>query len=241
MSKKQINFVDDNDFLGRMRLLTDNDMFNDLRKASDNFNADFTDALSWGQLKSKRWLVDEVIKTHCELRTVFVLGGWYGTLSAMLFNAMARRPHILKIHYIRSFDLDETCIPIADAVCNTQVQNNWQFKAICEDMHNINYDSHSWSCWSEKNQRMSYPITDVPNTIINTSCEHIDNFGDWYAKMPKGKLLVLQNNNYSELEEHVNCVNSVEEFAEQTPMKDVFFAGELDLGKYTRYMRIGYK
>ena len=31
-----------------MALLTGDTMFNDLRKASDNFDADFTDALSWG-------------------------------------------------------------------------------------------------------------------------------------------------------------------------------------------------
>jgi len=233
LNKKQINFVDDNDLFGRIGLLTGDTLFNDLRKASDNLNADFTDALSWGQLKSKRWLVDELVRTGEELRTVFVLGGWYGTLSAMLFNTN------MVIHYIRSFDIDEGCQPIADAVNNTHVQNNWRFKAVIEDMHNINYDAHTWSCWSTKNNRLSFPTTDRPNTIINTSCEHIENFSEWYAKMPKGKLLVLQNNNYSELEEHINCVNSVEEFAEQTPMKNVLFSGELDVGKYKRYMRIG--
>ena len=52
MSKKHIKFIDDNDLLGRMALLTGDTMFNDLRKASDNYDADFTDALSWGQLKA---------------------------------------------------------------------------------------------------------------------------------------------------------------------------------------------
>ena len=42
MSKKHIKFIDDNDLFGRMSLLTNDTMFNDLRKASDNFNADFT-------------------------------------------------------------------------------------------------------------------------------------------------------------------------------------------------------
>ena len=210
-------------------------MFNDLRKASDNFNADFTDALSWGQLKSKRWLVNELEKTGKELRTVFVVGGWYGTLSAMLFNSN------MVIHYIRSFDIDEKCQTIADAVNNSYVQNDWQFKAITDDMFNINYDAHTWSCWSVKNNRNSFPVTDRPTTIINTSCEHINNFQKWYNLIPKGKLVVLQNNDYesADIPEHVNCVKNLEQFAEQTPMQEVLYEGILKLNKYKRYMRIG--
>ena len=233
--KQQINFVDDNDFLGRMLLLTGNTMFHDLRNASDNCNADFTDALSWGQLKSKRWLVDELTKCNVELRTVFILGGLYGTLASMLFNSD------MVIHYIRSFDLDENCQPIADKVNNTQVQNNWRFKAITEDMFNINYDAHTWSTWSAKNNRNSFPITDRPDTIINTSCEHINDFDNWYDMIPKGKLLILQNNNYFDLPEHVNCVDSLNTFAKQTPMYEVLFEGTLELTKYKRYMKIGYR
>jgi hypothetical protein len=199
------------------------------------------------------------------LGNIFIVGGWYGLLASMLSHRAVRKsyqgddniktgygltiadrggvarqwPRRLKIYNIRSFDINPECEKIADSVNGNWVKMNWQFKAITEDMHNINYEGHTWSAWSSSNNRMSHPVTEEPDTIINTSCEHIENFSDWYAKMPKGKLLVLQNNNYSELEEHVNCVNSVEEFAEQTPMKDVFFAGELDVGKYKRYMRIG--
>ena len=235
MNKQQVNFIDDNDFLGRMLLLTGNKMFHDLRNASDNCNADFTDALSWGQLKSKRWLVDELTKCNVELRTVFIMGGWYGTLASMLFNSD------MIIHYIRSFDLDENCQPIADKVNNTQVQNNWRFKAITQDMHDINMDAHTWSCWSAKNNRNSFPITDRPDTIINTSCEHIENFTKWYDGIPKGKLVVLQNNNYSELPEHLNCVENLKQFEKQTPMNEVLFEGIHQLSKYKRYMRIGYR
>lgn len=235
MDKQQIKFVDDNDFLGRMLLLTGNPMFIDLIKASVNHNADYTDAFSWGQLKSKRWLVDELTNLNVELRTVFIMGGWYATLASMLFNSD------MVIHYIRSFDLDENCQPIADKVNNLQVQNNWRFKAITEDIHNINMDVHTWSCWSAKNNRNSFPITDRPDTIINTSCEHIADFPEWYYKIPKGKLVVLQTNDYTELPEHINCVKDADDFATKTPMHTVLFAGEMQLAKYKRYMRIGYR
>ena len=39
-------------------------------------------------------------------------------------------------------------------------------------------------------------MSDVPNTIINTSCEHIVNFDEWYRKIPAGKLVILQSNDY---------------------------------------------
>ena len=108
-------------------------------------------------------------------------------------------------------------------------------------MFNINYDAHTWSTWSAKNNRNSFPITDRPDTIINTSCEHINDFDKWYDMIPKSKLLVLQNNNYSELPEHVNCVDSLNTFAKQTPMNEVLFEGIMKLSKYNRYMRIGYR
>lgn len=41
--------------------------------------------------------------------------------------------------------------------------------------------------------------------------------------------------------EHVNCVKSLEDFEIQTPVSAVIFNGELDLGKYKRFMRIGIK
>ena len=194
------------------------------------------DAFARGQLHSKKWLVSEVEKIGMHLGTVFLCAGWYGTLATMLFES--KKIHLDKI---RSFDIDEKCQPIADAVNNSYVQNDWQFKAITDDMFNINYDAHTWSCWSVKNNRNSFPITDRPNTIINTSCEHIQNFQKWYNLIPKGKLIVLQNNNYKSIDipEHVNCVNSLEDFAEQTPMKEVLYEGVLKLNKYKRYMRIG--
>ena len=80
---------------------------------------------------------------------------------------------------------------------------------------------------------------DAPSTIINTSCEHIPNFDEWYAKIPAGKLICLQSNDYVALEEHVNCVKDSLHFAEMAPLSKVLFTGELPLDKYTRYMRIG--
>ena len=230
-----IDWQDDKDIYGRMLILTDNLLFNNLRNAVDNHDADLSDALSWGQLKSKRWLVSELEKINEQLGTVFLCAGWYATLAAMLFQSKC------SIEKIRSFDVDESCVTIADCINSDKVKNGWIFKAITQDIHDISYDIHTWQTWSKANNRMCYPITDSPDTIINTSCEHIENFADWYNKIPDGKLVVLQSNNYYEIEEHVNCVRSIEEFAVKAPMDNILYSGELDLPKYKRFMLIGFK
>ena len=230
-----IDWQDDKDIYGRMLVLTGNPMFNNLRNAVDNHNADLTDALSWGQLKSKRWLVDELEKLDLDLGTVFLCAGWYATLAAMLFNSKC------KIKSIRSFDIDEHCLDIADCINKEQVKESWKFKAITQDIQQIDYNEHTWQTWSKANDRMSRPITDVPTTIVNTSCEHIENFTEWYAKIPDGKLVCLQSNNYFDINDHVNCVQGPMQFAEQAPMKEVLYQGALELPKYTRFMRIGRK
>jgi hypothetical protein len=193
------------------------------------------DCFSRGQLESKLWLVKELKKCKVDLGTVFLCAGWYATLATMIFESG------IKVDKIRSFDIDESCVGIAEVFNKPWFVDSWKFKSITADILDIDYTQHTWQCWSQTNNRMSYPVVDSPNTIINTSCEHIENFDTWYNKIPDGKLVILQSNNFFEVEEHVNCVNSVEEFSQQSPMTTVLYEGELELPKYTRYMRIGYK
>ena len=102
-----IDWQDDKDIFGRMFVFTGDPIFKNLTNAVDHFDVDLTDAVSWGQLKSKRWLIELLEESNVNLGTVFLCGGWYGTLAAMLFNSK------LGIDKIRSFDIDETCASIA--------------------------------------------------------------------------------------------------------------------------------
>jgi hypothetical protein len=201
-------------------------------KDDDSFNAD---CFSRGQLESKLWLLTELGKLNVGLGTVFLCAGWYATLATMLFESD------IKIDKVRSFDIDESCVDIAETFNKPWFVDKWRFKSITQDIMDINYNEHVWQYWSNANNRMSYPITDSPDTIINTSCEHIENFQEWYDLIPDGKLVVLQSNNYYEIEEHVNCVRSIEEFAVKAPMDNILYSGELDLPKYKRFMLIGFK
>ena len=74
----------------------------------------------------------------------------------------------------------------------------------------------------------------MPDTIINTSCEHIKNFDRWYDKIPDGLLVALQSNNYYNVPEHINCVDNEVQLAIQAPMKDVLYMGSLHLKKYSK-------
>ena len=193
------------------------------------------DCFSRGQLESKLWLVKELEKLDVELGIVFLCAGWYATLATMLFESN------IKLDKVRSFDIDPTTIDIAEVFNKPWFMEKWKFKALVEDIHNIDYSEHTWQFWSNANNRMSKEITDVPDTIINTSCEHITNFKEWYTKIPKGKLVVLQSNNYYEIDEHVNCVSNVQEFKKMAPMSQLLYSGKLKLPEYTRFMLIGYK
>ena len=192
------------------------------------------DALSEGQLNSKLWLLDKI--KGIDLGTVFICAGWYGVLATMMFE-----DENVYVDNIRSFDIDDSCWKIAEDFNRPWTKDNWKFKALTQDILDINYTEHSWTFWSKKNNRESYPITDIPNTIINTSCEHIENFTDWFNLIPTGKLVALQSNNYFKIDDHVNCVNSLDEFKHQAPLSNIIYEGELELEKYTRYMLIGYK
>ena len=193
------------------------------------------DCFSRGQLHSKQWLVTELGKLDVELGTVYLCAGWYATLATMLFESN------IKVEKIRSFDLDPSCVDIAEVFNKPWFMDQWRFKAVTKNIMHITYDEHWWESWSNANNRMSKSILDIPTTIINTSCEHIENFTEWYSKIPDGKLVVLQSNDYYEIEEHVNCVGSIEQFKAQAPMSEILYSGELEMAKYTRYMQIGYK
>lgn len=191
------------------------------------------DCLSRGQLQSKIWLVNELKKLSLDLGTVFLCAGWYGTLATMMFEAG------LFIDKIRSFDIDESTEAIAEIFNRPWVINGWKFKPVVQDIHDINFLEHSYIVSKDNGEFET--LYDSPDTIINTSCEHIENFEQWYAKIPSGKLVIMQCNNFKEIEEHVNTHDTLDSFADQTPLDVELYSGELDLGIYKRFMRIGYR
>ena len=175
------------------------------------------DAVWRGQIKSKEWLIENLIKyliknNYNKVR-IDIHGGWMGVLASMLFQSE------FPIKYIQSIDIDPLCEHIA-TMMNKMEEQDGRFKAITRDM--CNFNSHA-------------------EVIINTSCEHItqEQYDKWLNNLPNDSLIVLQSNDYK-IPEHVRIANSLIEFKEQSKI-DVIFSESIKLQLYTRHMIIGKK
>lgn len=205
-----------------------------LINAAHELDFNVIDAFSKGQLDSKNWLLTELSKLNINLGNVWVLCGWIGTLAYL----MAHGNYKLTYNHIRSFDIDDRCTPLAEKLNKMLLINNWQFKASTLDVNTINYTDFKFPTF-KSNGTIQY-IQESADTVINTSCDHM-NVNTWWERIPDNKLIVLQNNNFVEKDEHVNSVSSLEEFERKYPMRTVLYKGKLDCNLYTRYMLIGKK
>jgi hypothetical protein len=153
---------------------------------------------------------------------VTVLGGWFGVLGAILLSD--RR---LAIDRVVSVDIDPRCAAVAESLNATHVRAG-RFSARTADMRTMDYAAQAAPSSS-------------PDVLVNTSCEHVEGFADWYARIPAGRLLVLQSNDYYAIADHVNCVADLDAFRAQAPMREALFAGMQPHKKYRRFMLIGRK
>lgn len=186
------------------------------------------DSISDGQNLSKNWLVEELNDRN--LGNVILCAGWY---------AMLLIDQRLKFTRCVGVDIDPICEPVSKILHKHLVIDGWKFQAVTKNIHDINYRKDTFSV--TRGDGSTAEFTMIPDTIINTSCEHIENFSEWYNLIPSGKLVILQTNNGFDIPEHVNCVSSLEDFEKQTPMSEVIYSGEREMPKFTRYMRIGIK
>lgn len=186
------------------------------------------DSISDGQMMSKRWITEILGDTN--LGNVFLCGGWY----AMLLTEK-------RLQYTKciSIDVDPSVQSVAEAIHKELVIQDWKFRAVTSDIMDINYASHLFTF--KRANGTSCEIALSPDTIVNTSCEHIANFSAWWEMIPTGKLMVLQSNNGFEIEGHMNCVRDLGDFETQTPLMKTLYSGERRMPKFTRFMRIGYK
>lgn len=184
---------------------------------------DLGTALNRNQVTSKLWLAD-ALHAHAGgiFGTITVLGGWFGVLGAIL---LADRR--LTIGSVVSVDIDPRCASVAESLNATQVRAG-RFSTRTADMRTMDYAIPASS-------------PQAPDVLVNTSCEHVDGFDDWYSRIPEGRLLVLQSNDYYAIADHLNCVKDLEAFRVQAPMRELLFAGMQPHKKYHRFMLIGRK
>lgn len=175
------------------------------------------DAFWRGQIASKEWLIEELIKQKQHIKpwpSIDIHGGWVGTLASLLFQSQ------LYISHINSIDIDPDCEDVALTMNQMELESG-KFRAITANMCTFRSDA---------------------DVIINTSFEHItqDEYDLWLSGLPQNSLIVLQSNNYT-LPEHVRIAKDLEEFKKQSELEHIFYAGELELPLYKRFMIIGKK
>ncbi|MEE2687970.1 MAG: class I SAM-dependent methyltransferase [Pseudomonadota bacterium] len=217
------------DILDGLSLFYDSRFITDIRNSALRFPvSQLGNALNRRQTASKLWLLDRLFENHGgELGEVHVLGGWYGVLGALILHdprfAQAR---------ITNFDRVPSCAPIAESLNAVHVERDL-FCAATADILDIRY--------TRSGSVVGDTTLSAPDILINTSCEHLNDFTAWFDGLPSGVLLVLQSNDYVSEPEHVNCVEDLKAFKAQAPLAHFVYAGGLELDKYTRFMLIGRK
>lgn len=161
-------------------------------KENREYAQDIMDSFSTNQFKSKQKMI-ELIQQHSEnnLQEIVIFGCWYGSILI---------PGLLKnANKITGIDLDSAVLKIA---------KNRLFK----DYKGI--DFIQGDVFEKDLSR--YHTCDL---FVNTSCEHMQPMNEWpfwsYAK--SGALCAFQSNNMYQIDTHVNCVASLQEFKSQMP------------------------
>lgn len=216
-----------------------------MKKMINRFEGDaLTDAFSRGQLRSKKWLIDMVTALEIDLGdTIYVCAGWYGVLSALMFER-------IDVKNIYSFDIDPSTDNPADTLNKEYIMDNMRFKSFVSDVRElkcesqtlpVNHYKYSDATTFEKTSTM-HEIA-APTCVINTSCEHIEDFDEWFSSIPKGTLVIMQNNNFVEHDDDtvVNTIGHEDAWSDKLNLSEVIFKGTLNLEKYDRYMVIGRK
>lgn len=170
-----------------------------------------------GQLRSKKWLIEQLEETlplFHHPRKVAIHGGWNGVLASMMFNST------ISIDHITSVDIDPSCEETANTM-NKKYEMQGKFNAVTADMSSYKYDA---------------------DIVINTSSEHItqEQYEQWLGNVPKNATIVLQSNNYFDLDEHVRCAKDLDDFVSQSNI-EVSWKGIFETPKYNRFMLIGNK
>ena len=187
-------------------------------------------AYSKGQLASKSWLLQELPKVPLSKEpincTVGIVGSWIGTLVQPLLDS-----YPFKIQRVYGFDMDPSAIELSEKLNNKYVADNWRYKGVVVDVNTLDFSNLQFETGNEL-------INTKLDVIINTSCEHMNM--DWFDSIDKDTLIVMQTNNSTEFEGHINTCSDIEEMAIKYPMH-YMYRGELQTPVYTRYMQIGYR
>ena len=201
------------------------ELANDWKQASADVRKNYPhqfrrtlDASTASQLESKLWVVDELLKLPdtIEHLRVALLGGWFA-------------------NFITPLLIDELYV---STVFNYEIDND--AKEISYKYNKRYKDSNKYQC-SIKDIMMK-TLEDDFDIIINCSCEHMypmTKFYEWNPEL-QDPLYVLQSTDDDQYDDHINCVGSPEELADQAKIAEVLYSAIKVLPNgMNRFMVIG--
>ena len=199
------------------------------------------DALSRSQIKSKIWLIEELENVRQKLpdpvyKQVAVFAGWYGQLKSVYDKRLTYRK-------MRIVELDRLACETSDYIFNLSELENYKVKAVDANINELTLHKNGYE-WDVENfkENTKYSEKFLPNLIINTSAEHMST--EWFdqirfKQLASDPIVAIQSNNYFEVEDHINCVHSIDHMKKKFPMREIYYEGELQLKGYKRVMLIG--
>lgn len=171
------------------------------------------DSLSDGQTASKLWVVDQLCMfLGIQNKSVCVLGGWVGLLCKFIADYG-------KVASITNVELDGSLETINRRIMGGSKS---KFDFCFADMYEFDYDQKQFDIY------------------INTSGEHIPSLKEWIEKIPEGKIVIIQSNDFFSHPQHINCVDSIQELIEKVEqadnVKNIIYRGTMKLPIYNRFM-----
>lgn len=194
-----------------------NRLIREIKNGNQVMAKSLIDSVSPSQFESKRKLI-ELLELQGMVKPstkVDIFGSWFGTILAGYLQP--------KVTSIRCFDLDDLAIRIGkNALFKTEKNIEWMTRNVFTEV-----------------EKFSFAETDL---FINTSCEHMPDMKTWHRwhEVKPGSNFAFQSNNKFGLDDHTNCVNSIEEFENQLPAYfKVLCRYSTKIDNYTRYTLIG--
>lgn len=187
-----------------------------LREIKNSSRTDIIDSFSDNQFKSKFQLTKMLFENDIITRKTqcLVFGSWYGSLLIPMLS-----PYVEKIIMV---DLDDEAVRIG--------KNKFFYDC----------DNVSWSTGDVFTKwRGDYPDCDL---VINTSCEHMPNMREWpfWDNIKKPVYFAFQSNNMFDIDTHVNCTGTLDEFKKQLPVNcNIIAEHKLQEDRGTRFTIIG--
>ena len=181
--------------------------------AEARHNKDLLDSVSPNQYRSKEVLIKHVenLQLVDQNSEIVIFGGWYGTILIPAFKYVDR---------ITLIDKDKNIIGVAK-------------NRLFDHYKNVDFISKDVFDWAPDSKRIK-----TCNLIINTSCEHMSSMKN--LELDTKAYFAYQSNNMYDIEGHINCVSSIEEFKYQLPDNaKVMIEDRIIDERGTRFLLIG--